>query len=123
MNINHSPEYIALWKSHKRAEWEAVELKQQCELLRQQVEEEESGAQTPIMTGPVAVATEAPGSIAQETRMLVEQLERELRRKWELHSEIGSDLERVSVVLTPAQRKQAERVLEQWERQQAAGPG
>ena len=123
MNINHSPEYIALWKSHKRAEWEAVELKQQCELLRQQVEEEESGAQTPIMTGPVAVATEAPGSIAQETRMLVEQLERELRRKWELHSEIGSDLERVSGVLTPAQRKQAERVLEQWERQQAAGPG
>jgi hypothetical protein len=123
VNINHSPEYIALWKSHKRAEWEAVELKQQCELLRQQVEEEESGAQTPIMTGPVAVATEAPGSIAQETRMLVEQLERELRRKWELHSEIGSDLERVSGVLTPAQRKQAERVLEQWERQQAAGPG
>ena len=123
MNINHSPEYIALWKSHKRAEWEAVELKQQCELLRQQVEEGESGAQTPIMTGPVAVATEAPGSIAQETRMLVEQLERELRRKWELHSEIGSDLERVSGALTPAQRKQAERVLEQWERQQAAGPG
>jgi hypothetical protein len=123
VNINHSPEYIALWKSHKRAEWEAVELKQQCELLRQQVEEEESGAQTPIMTGPVAVATEAPGSIAQESRMLVEQLERELRRKWELHSEIGSDLERVSGVLTPAQRKQAERVLEQWERQQAAGPG
>jgi hypothetical protein len=118
VNINHSPEYIALWKSHKRAEWEAGELGQQCEQLRQQLEEAENRAQTLIATGPVAVATGAPGSIAQESRMLVEQLERELRRKWELHSEIGADLERVSEALTPAQRKQAAKVLEQWEQQQ-----
>ena len=122
MNINHSPEYIALWKSHKRAQWEAVELEQQCEQLRRQVGEADRH-QTAIAASPVAVAAEAPGGIAQEARMLVEQLERELRRKWELHSEIGADLARVSEALPPVQRKQAEKMLEEWERQQGPGAG
>jgi hypothetical protein len=72
LNINRSAEYMALWKSHKRAEWEAVQLKD----------------------------------------------ERESRRKWELHSEIGVELGRVAAALTPDQRKNAEKMLKQWEREQ-----
>jgi hypothetical protein len=72
LNINRSADYIALWKSRKRAEWEAVQLKD----------------------------------------------ERESRRKWELHSEIGAELERVAAALTPDQRKNAEKMLKQWEREQ-----
>ena len=73
MNINRSAEYIALWKSHKRAEWEAVQLKD----------------------------------------------EQESRRKQRLCSEIGAELERVAEALTPDQRKNAEKVLKQWEREQS----
>jgi hypothetical protein len=73
LNINRSAEYIALWKSHKRAEWEAVQLKD----------------------------------------------EQESRRKQRLCSEIGAELERVAEALTPDQRKNAEKVLKQWEREQS----
>jgi hypothetical protein len=73
LNINRSAEYIALSKSHKRAEWEAVRLED----------------------------------------------ERESRRKWELCSEISAELERVAAALTPDQRKNAEKVLKQWEREQS----
>jgi hypothetical protein len=72
LNINRSAEYIALWKSHKRAEWEAVRAKD----------------------------------------------EPESRRKWELYSEIGAEVERVAAALTPDQRKNAEKMLKQWEREQ-----
>jgi hypothetical protein len=73
LNINRSAEYIALWKSHKRAEWEAVQLKD----------------------------------------------EQESRRKQRLCSEIGAELERVAAALTPGQRKNAEKMLKQWEREQS----
>jgi hypothetical protein len=122
VNINHSPEYIALWKSHKRAEWEAVELAQQCEQLRQQVEEAETQAPVLAVAGAPGVATGASGIAAQERGALAQQLERELRRKWELHAEIGADLERVSESLTPAQRRNAEKVLQQWAQQQNDSP-
>ena len=122
MNINHPPEYIALGKSHKRAEWEAVELAQQCEQLRRQVEEAETRAPTLIVAGGPVTATGAPGMVFQDQRALVQQLERELHRKWELHAEIGADLERVSGSLAPAQRRRAEEVLQQWAQQQNDSP-
>lgn len=74
MNINHSAEYIALWKSHKRTEWEAVRLRHEAQ----------QGSQ----------------------------------RMWELCSEIGAELERVAAALTPGQRKTAEKMLKQWEREE-----
>ena len=123
MNINHSPEYIALWKGHKRAEWEAVELAQQCEELRQQAEAAEAPVPTLVVNGAPAGATGAPGMAAREQQALAQQLERELRRKWELHAEIGADLERVSESLTPGQRRDADKVLQQWaQRQQNDSP-
>jgi hypothetical protein len=72
LSINRSAEYIVLWKSHKRAEWEAGQLKD----------------------------------------------EQESRRKQQLCSEIGAELERVAAALTPDQRKNAEKVLKQWEQEQ-----
>lgn len=71
MNINRSAEYMVLWKTRKRAEWEAVQLKD----------------------------------------------EQESRRKQQLCSEIGAELGRVAAALTPDQRKNAEKVLKQWERE------
>jgi hypothetical protein len=39
MNLNHSAEYVALWKSRKRAQWEAARLSQEANSLHQQLQQ------------------------------------------------------------------------------------
>ena len=57
-----------------------------------------------------------PAEISDE----LERLEIESRRMWELHTEIGAELSQVATLLTVAQRKSAQKVLQQWEETESA---
>jgi hypothetical protein len=67
---------------------------------------------------------EIPAETQEDLEVVAQQLDEESRRKWELCSEIGAELDRVAAALTPAQRKDAEKVLKQWESAELEGtPG
>ena len=120
MSINHSAEYMVLWKSHKRAEWEAVRLKKEADALRQQAGQ--PSARPGQAPGSRATAlVEAPAETREDLEVVAQQLEEESRRKGELCSEIGAELDRVAAALTAAQRKDAEKVLKQWESAELEG--
>ena len=66
-----------------------------------------------------AAATPTAG-VAAEISDELERLEIEGRRMWELHTEIGAELSQVATLLTVAQRKSAQKVLQQWEETESA---
>ena len=139
MSINRTAEYMVLWKSHKRAEWAAVGLDNQAEALRQRLGRDDVAprpAATPsASTGKYQSAAEGAAAVAVMQRAAaapadsidstagvpaeisdeLERLEIEGRRMWELHTEIGAELSQVAKLLTVAQSKSAQKVLQQWE--------
>ena len=71
---------------------------------------------TPNLALPVAgVGADVSDEISSEICIELEFLEIESRRMWQLHSEIGAELNEAANLLTVAQRKSAGKVLKQWE--------
>ena len=113
MNINHSPEYLALWKSQKRAEWAAVRLDQEAKVIAKGM-----GVVADRVGVMVGVSEEKGPGDGIIPEITVEQLEQESRHMWGLYSEIKAELAQVEAALTVDQRKNAAKVLKQWEREE-----
>jgi hypothetical protein len=123
MNINHSAEYIALWKSQKRAEWEAVRLDEAARAMGAatgsvKLETAEPGAANPV--GVMARVTVQTGANGRDDGMTARQLEQERDRRWSLCAELKAELDRVAAALTDDQRKNVTKVLKLWEREERA---
>ena len=115
MNINHSAEYIALWKSHKRAEWEAMRLSAEADKINRESAMATSRRQQVLVDTSVALAMQARPVKGPHGSAIAWQLQQESQRMQQLRAEIGAELERVEAALTLRQRKTAEKVLKQWE--------
>jgi hypothetical protein len=110
LNINHSAEYIALWKSHKRAQWEAEKLVREAAAM---------GQQWAMTSGQSPLSSKfAPATVASDALVVARQLQQQSQRMWELGSQIAAELEKVATTLTPRQRKTAEKMLKQWEQEE-----
>ncbi|MFQ6027572.1 MAG: hypothetical protein ACE5Q6_08775 [Dehalococcoidia bacterium] len=120
MNINHSAEYLALWKSHKRAEWEAVRLDQEAKAMRVAATVADAQLLGSGELNTVGVMARVSVQASQGDGITAEQLEQESNRMWGLYSTIKAELAQVEAALTADQRKNAEKVLKQWEREEQA---